>query len=39
MIDGVAKTLAALADRDVLKMARTDEEITRRLVNDYFDVA
>jgi glutamine synthetase len=39
MIDGVAKTLAALSDRDVLKMARTDEEITRRLVNDYFDVA
>jgi glutamine synthetase len=38
MIDGVAKSLAKFADRDVLKMARNDEELTRRLVSEYFDV-
>lgn len=36
MIEGIAKTLKKYADRDMLKMARSDEDFTRRLVSEYF---
>jgi glutamine synthetase len=36
LIEGVAKQLARQADSDILRMARNDEELTRRLVSEYF---
>ncbi len=38
MIDGIAASLKKFNDRDMLKMARSDEEYTRRLVDEYFHV-
>jgi glutamine synthetase len=36
MVEGIAKSLKKYADRDMLRMARGDDEFTRRLVSEYF---
>jgi len=38
VIDGVAAELSGYADREALRIARGDDELTRRLVQEYFHV-